>query len=157
MSDAGVDSPVSNGKLCAWCGGDLVGRQSRFCSPDCSKKEARRARLEAQFSITPDEYEELLLFQGGGCGICGRPPKEGKRLAVDHDHNSGVVRGLLCFFCNKRVLGARSAEVLVKTAAYVSDPPGVRVLGMRIAAGRPPKKRRPRAAGAKGGRRSRGR
>jgi hypothetical protein len=45
--------------------------------------------------------------------------------------------------CNKRVLGARSAEVLIKTAAYVTDPPARRVLGDRVAAGRPPKKRKP--------------
>jgi hypothetical protein len=43
--------------------------------------------------------------------------------------------------CNKRVLGARSAEVLIKTAAYVTDPPARRVLGDRVAVGRPPKKR----------------
>ena len=41
-----------------------------------------------------------LAEQGGGCAVCGRPPKEGKSLHVDHDHETGYVRGLLCFSCN---------------------------------------------------------
>lgn len=131
---------------CANCGGALEGRQKRWCSPECSKENARKLRLESQFSITPEEYDDILREQGGGCGICGRPPKDGKRHAVDHDHKTGFVRGLLCFMCNKRVLGARTAEVLVKTAAYVTDPPARRVIGDRVAAGRPPKKRRRKSA-----------
>lgn len=46
--------------------------------------------------------------------------------------------------CNKRVLGARSADVLIKTAEYVTDPPAQRVIGQRVAAGRPKKKRKAR-------------
>lgn len=103
---------------------------------------ARQKRLDTIFNITPAEYDAILEEQGGGCGICGRAPSEGKRHAVDHDHKTGFVRGLLCFMCNKRVLGARSAEVLIKTAAYVTDPPARRVLGDRVAPGRPKKKRR---------------
>jgi hypothetical protein len=124
------------------CGTPLTGRQRRWCSPECSTAEARRARLKAHFDITPEEYDAILAHQGGGCGICGKPPKAGKRLAVDHDHQTGLVRGLLDFYCNKRVLGARNAEVLIKTAAYVTDPPARAVIGDRVAAGRPKKKRR---------------
>lgn len=123
------------------CGHELSGKQRTWCSPECSAAAARETRLAAIFSITPAEYDAILAYQGGGCGICGRPPKEGKRLAVDHDHQTGFVRGLLDFYCNKRVLGARSAEVLIKTAAYVTDPPARHVLGDRVAPGRPPKKR----------------
>lgn len=124
------------------CGTELTGRQRRFCSPDCQKEEARRVRLDQIFSITPEEYDLILGLQLGGCGICGRKPTPGKRHAVDHDHKTGFVRGLLCFMCNKRVLGARSAEVLVATAAYVTNPPAYAVVGQRVAPGRPKKKRR---------------
>lgn len=123
------------------CGHPLASRQRTWCSPECQKDAARATRLAAIFDITPDEYDQVLAEQHGLCAICGRPPKPGKRLAVDHDHTTGFVRGLLCFMCNKRVLGARSADVLVKTAAYVTDPPARRVLGDRVAPGRPKKKR----------------
>jgi hypothetical protein len=41
----------------------------------------------------------MLDNQNGGCGICGKKPVR-YRLAVDHDHKTGVIRGLLCFRCN---------------------------------------------------------
>jgi hypothetical protein len=126
------------------CGHELTGQQRTWCSDQCQKDAARTQRLLAIFNITPVEYDQILSVQDGGCGICGRKPTPGKRHAVDHDHKTGFVRGLLCFMCNKRVLGARSAEILVKTAAYVTDPPARRVIGDRVAAGRPPKKRRTR-------------
>ena len=127
------------------CGNVLAGQRRRWCSADCQRDGARATRLAAVFNLTPAEYDAILAEQGGGCGICRRPPRPGKRHAVDHDHTSGFVRGLLCFMCNKRVLGARSADVLIRTAAYVTDPPARRALGRDvIAPGRPPKKRRPR-------------
>lgn len=130
---------------CIICHNILTGRQKKYCSSDCSKLEGRRAHIWKCFRITLEEYDNILAFQGGGCGICGRVPRGGKSLAVDHDHQTGVVRGLLCFMCNRRVLGARSKEILIKTAAYVTDPPAVEALGKEvIAPGRPKKKRSPR-------------
>ncbi|MFC6021528.1 endonuclease domain-containing protein [Plantactinospora solaniradicis] len=127
---------------CVECGGILTGRQKKFCGGACSKKAGRRRHILTCFSITLEEYDDILNYQGGGCGICGARPKPGKSLAVDHDHKTGFVRGLLCFFCNKRVLGARNAEVLIKTAAYVTKPPAREALGRDvIAPGRPRKKR----------------
>lgn len=137
-----TSTPTS--KVCKRCGNPLLGRRSKWCSDECSEIESRRVRLLTTFAITPEEYEAILHEQAGGCAICGKPPRDGKRLAVDHDHQTGFVRGLLCFFCNKRVLGARSADVLIRTAAYVTDPPARRVIGDRVAPGRAPKKRRPR-------------
>lgn len=130
---------------CAGCGGELTGRQRRWCSDTCSRDGARAARLRAIFDISPEEYDQILDYQDGKCAICKKPPKPGKRLAVDHDHETGFIRGLLCFYDNKRVLGARTADVLIRTAAYVSDPPARRALGRDVVApGRPRKKRKPR-------------
>jgi len=50
-----------------------------------------------------DRYEVLLHQQGGVCAICGGVDRE-RNLAVDHDHSTGEVRGLLCGNCNSRVL-----------------------------------------------------
>ncbi len=56
-------------------------------------------RLQKLYGISLDEYKEILLMQGGGCAICGRPPTK-EVLFVDHEHESGEIRGLLCRNCN---------------------------------------------------------
>lgn len=55
--------------------------------------------LFMKYGITEIDYERLLVEQGGACAIC-RNPSTGRRLSVDHDHDTGRVRGLLCFTCN---------------------------------------------------------
>lgn len=44
-------------------------------------------------------YDKLLIQQGGVCAICGNPPRK-RKLALDHDHQTGHIRGILCFRCN---------------------------------------------------------
>lgn len=75
----------------------------------------RDFRLNKEFGITVDEYEEILKRQNGVCWICEKPPKVGgNRLAVDHLHSKGEkrrnprekrgrVRGLLCWGCNAAI------------------------------------------------------
>jgi hypothetical protein len=60
---------------------------------------SRNSRLKRVFGITQDEYECLLKSQEGVCAICKLGPN-GIRLAVDHNHKTGQVRGLLCITCN---------------------------------------------------------
>lgn len=62
-----------------------------------------RKRWLKKYGLDIEAYERLLASQGGVCMLCQRPPDD-QRLAVDHDHNSGKVRGLLCAWCN-RILG----------------------------------------------------
>ena len=58
-------------------------------------------RLQRIFDISLADYDNMLEEQGGGCAICGKTPEEnGRRLSVDHDHETGEVRGLLCMDCN---------------------------------------------------------
>src|SRR5687768_13778244 len=67
-----------------------------------NQRRVKDAHLRRRFGITIEQYEQLLEAQGGVCGICGRPP--GKlRLAVDHNHETGEVRGLLCSDCNTAI------------------------------------------------------
>lgn len=58
--------------------------------------------LRNKYGIGSDEYNRLLLSQGNGCAICGEPQADarGRRLHVDHCHETGNVRGLLCLACN---------------------------------------------------------
>lgn len=53
-----------------------------------------------KYGLSLEDYDRLLLAQGGCCGICGNA-NGNKRLAVDHDHTTGKVRGLLCDSCNQ--------------------------------------------------------
>jgi len=58
--------------------------------------------LIKKYGITLSEYDEILESQGGVCAICGSDDPQGKgaRFHVDHCHETGEVRGLLCHFCN---------------------------------------------------------
>jgi hypothetical protein len=64
------------------------------------RSEIREATLVRKYGITQGDYEMLLATQGGTCAICRRRPAQGTSLHVDHDHETGAVRGLLCFRCN---------------------------------------------------------
>lgn len=82
----------------------------------------KNKRLLALYGITLEDYEKMLESQNGGCAICGRVPT-GRALHVDHDHKTGLVRGLLCHSCN-HAIGRRgfndSSEKCLNAAAYLS-------------------------------------
>ena len=72
-----------------------------------SKEQQRDHALKSRYGITRAEYNRILRTQGGVCAICSTPPrgldKRGNReraLAVDHDHLTKKIRGLLCVLCN---------------------------------------------------------
>lgn len=82
----------------------------------------RRSHLKRTFGITPGHYDELLAAQGGGCRLCGKPPRADAALHVDHDHQTGAVRGLLCFDCNAGIGKLREDRELLRAAArYLDD------------------------------------
>lgn len=93
----------------------------------CASQAAHASRISATYDIDEATYRALLDWQDGRCYVCGQRPREG-RLAVDHDHRTGAVRGLLCandqWGCNvnlARVLNdLPSAERLL---AYVERSP----------------------------------
>ena len=74
--------------------------------PEERKRRKRARRLMDDYQLSHDEYEAMHAAQGGLCLICGRPETTKSRtgavrlLAVDHDHDTGKVRGLLCNACN---------------------------------------------------------
>lgn len=55
--------------------------------------------LKRKYHLTVEQYQKILAAQNAVCAIC-LMPANGRRLAVDHDHSSGVVRGILCHNCN---------------------------------------------------------
>lgn len=69
----------------------------RGCRCDVCIDQKRDAVLRQRYGITADEYHALWVGQGRRCGCCG---KRLQRPHVDHDHETGAVRGLLCQNCN---------------------------------------------------------
>lgn len=61
----------------------------------CSSKATHAAHVSRTYELDPADYEALLRFQSGRCYVCGQVPRS-RRLAVDHDHVTNEVRGLLC-------------------------------------------------------------
>jgi hypothetical protein len=82
-----------------------------------------RKKLDRQYSkygITYAQYEELWLKQGQKCALCGKIRKEGqRRFHLDHNHKTGKVRSILCFYCNRRRVGQLTYEWAVKIAGYL--------------------------------------
>jgi hypothetical protein len=63
--------------------------------------QQQRKRTLSAYDLTIEEFEAMLAAQGGVCAICAGPPGgRWNRLFVDHDHETGKVRGLLCHLCN---------------------------------------------------------
>lgn len=79
----------------------------------------RSVQLRCKFGITLEEYDEMLEEQGGVCAVCGGTCKTGKALAVDHDHETGKVRGLLCSNCNQAIGKLSSVDLLLSAASYL--------------------------------------
>jgi len=73
--------------------------------------------LKRHYDITLGDYEGILAAQGGVCAICGRSPEEFKlTFAVDHNHITGKVRGVVCPDCNRGLGGFHDDPVLVEKA-----------------------------------------
>jgi hypothetical protein len=83
---------------------------------------ARARRLWICYRITEAEYETVFRFQSGRCAGCGEQPRK-TRLAVDHCHASGRIRGLLCWKCNKAIGILRdNAQAALNLGEYLKSP-----------------------------------
>lgn len=65
-----------------------------------SARDLKNDQLRWSFGITIEDYERMFVQQNGVCAVCSSPPAAKKALAVDHCHESGLIRGLLCDPCN---------------------------------------------------------
>jgi hypothetical protein len=88
---------------------------------------SRAGHLRRKFGISIGEYEALMEKQGGCCAICELPETmvDGRRgkvktLAVDHCHDTGKIRGLLCSNCNRAIgLLKDSTKLVSKALSYL--------------------------------------
>ncbi len=93
-------------------------KQVAWHRTDRGKASIRRTNLLVRYGITEERYDELYAQQEGRCAICG----VGGALSVDHNHETGVVRGLLCHACNTGLGGLKdSPELLLRAVEYLHD------------------------------------
>ena len=71
-------------------------------------------------SVSDADYEMLLEQSRHRCWICGGEEIPGRRLAVDHDHVTNAVRGLLCTSCNRKLGALRNTEWLRRAVEYLN-------------------------------------
>lgn len=91
---------------------------------DRRKKASHDKRVQQVYGLEPGEYASLYKFQGGRCWICQRATGKTRRLSVDHDHDTGNVRGLLCRPCNDMLGHARDViGFFYRAATYLANPP----------------------------------
>jgi len=104
------------------------GKRSPVCK-ECHAADGRARRLKTLFSLTIKEYDKILTHQKGVCAICKKPPKT-RKLAVDHNHKTGLVRGLVCWRCNSALGKFDDDPVLIEQAlTYLINPPATEALG----------------------------
>ena len=97
--------------------------------------KARSKRLKDFFNLTEEEWQRISDYQKAVCAITGKKQKSGKRLATDHDHKTGLIRGHLTSESN-RLLGKIERQWTVKQMQaaidYLLHPPAVRALGKEV-------------------------
>ena len=64
------------------------------------RRKRKGENLKNRYGISLEQYDQIFEQQNGLCAICGGNNSDGRGLVVDHNHQTGVVRGLLCFDCN---------------------------------------------------------
>ena len=110
-------------------------------------QKSRAKRLKDYYNLTIEESDATAAHQGNVCWLCGRPEPTGKRLAHDHSHLDGLVRGRLCSQCNPfigkienafvrlglhKVAGLTLPALMERVAAYLRNPPAIAALGRAV-------------------------
>lgn len=117
----------------------LLPRPAPYPGPRCAthNREVKKKRKEAAhasmvqrvYHLKPGEYERLYVGQNGRCAICERATGASRKLSVDHDHDTGEVRGLLCRTCNNMLGHARDDyRMFAEAARYLVCPPARAIL-----------------------------
>ena len=84
-------------------------------------REEKKAYHLTQYGLTQASFERLITAQGGACAICGRSDWNGRGPHVDHDHNTGKVRAILCHNCNAALgLLREDLNILKRMGDYIS-------------------------------------
>jgi len=98
----------------------IRGYEEAYAKKHPEKVRSKRIRQTlARYGLTLEQYDAILQSQGGVCAVC-KMDRGTRRMAVDHDHKTNKVRGLLCQFCNT-ALGKflDNVEILKRAILYL--------------------------------------
>lgn len=85
-----------------------------------NKKHYHRLRLQ-RYKLLPEQYQAMLIAQNHGCKLCGKKAAGKRPLAIDHNHSTGQVRGLLCYGCNRAIAILDTPSLLKFAMAYLDS------------------------------------
>jgi hypothetical protein len=106
----------TSGKECNWCKktGVKFDKNRQTCQKCRSDKYGRNSHYKRKYGITRDDYYNMLLQQDYMCKCCREPWNNPYyQWPVDHNHETGVVRGILCPPCNKMIGAAREESYVL--------------------------------------------
>ena len=119
-----VDRKSKARGMCQTCYSALMRKEKILSMSSIQKKMYFRNRcLKHDYGISLEDYNIMFNDQGGKCYLCGIHALELDRaFDVDHDHETGKVRKLLCSYCNK-LLGQieTNPEFLIKAQKYIEE------------------------------------
>ncbi len=93
------------------------GRRWRKKNPEKLALAQRKCKLKRLYGLTLEAYGLMLAAQNGCCAICQGGQQRGQEFAVDHDHKTGAIRGLLCHNCNHMLCKAKDDPAVLRRAA----------------------------------------
>lgn len=93
----------------------------RACYPIYYRRKSQATKkneiLKCRYGITLENFNSLIIKQNSKCAICSKL----KKLLVDHDHETGKVRGLLCYTCNTSLRGIENKDFYEKAKIYLKE------------------------------------
>ena len=123
--DFGIKKTAKDGYQlwCKKCTSEYA-KTYRKCRKDKVRQWGRRCDLKRDYGITQEDYNKMFEQQEGHCAICDKPERAKingrlKVLAVDHNHKTGQIRGLLCQVCNTRLAYIEDLEFITKARIYL--------------------------------------
>lgn len=127
----------SQARLCKPCRSEYAHENYRKKHPEPEAKvnktrdEINHKSRMKKYGVTPEWYQEQFIKQEGKCAICGKHQSElDKALCVDHNHETGEVRGLLCSKCNAAIGSLGDSVNLLRAAiTYLEDHAASRTVG----------------------------
>lgn len=123
------EKKVFTSKYCKWCVSEFtpISHNNTYCCKECARKAKKDIYYQNKYGIGYKEYMILLMKQNKECAICGTSRDKTNSdiaFAVDHNHITGEVRGLLCNKCNQALgLLGDNKEGLKKALNYLKSKP----------------------------------